>query len=458
MKKVLVFGLVVLALSCSLFRAKPAAYPAGVMFPVKEARRIEFDGRPIGGLEKDEADRVYFSTDKGYLCCLDTGAQEMAWEFRDSVPFGCPPALGPERLFVWDEENSVICLDKKGALLWKVKVSEKISSEISQDRGSIYFGTETGHLLAMSQAAGDLLWTFKTEGPIHAAPAFFENQICLAGGDGRVYMISSSGRLRGTMDVGSPILVTPLVDGRRLYVGCEDRSFHCYDLRRQKRKWKITAGGRLLATPRADRKRVYFPASNGVLYALNKKNGHILWWWISPSKSRYDLEFDGQNILATSSAPNLHALDVKSGKSIGQFDAGQEIRSNPVWAEPYLLIALFDPLADKGRVLFLRKEVGIKLAASPASPQPMGTEVSFTALAEGFHRPQYEFSLVRGEDTAVVQPASERATWVWYTDQEGTFLVRVKVVDEKQSQEAEIPYEIIKNDQPAVDPKRSAGR
>ncbi|MGB7295721.1 MAG: PQQ-binding-like beta-propeller repeat protein [Candidatus Aminicenantales bacterium] len=451
MRRALVFGLVSLALSCSLFRARTGPYPSGVMFPLKEVGRVEFEGKIVGGLVKDEAGRIYFATDKGYLCCLDSATREISWTFTSPVPFGCPPALGVERLFVWDQENSVFCLDTKGALLWQMKVSERISSPVSLDGDHVYFGTETGYLLALSQASGELLWGFETGGTVSAAAVFFGNQLCLGSGDGWVYMISSKGRLRGTIEVGSPILVTPLVDGHRLYIGSEDRAIHCYDLRNMERKWVITAGGRLLATPRTDQKRIYFPASNGVLYALNKENGHILWWWISPSKSRYGLEFDGQNILTTSASPYLHSLNIKSGKALGRFDAGEEIRSNPVWEEPHLLLALFDPSVNKGRIVFLRKQVGVKLSASPASPQLLRTEISFTASATGFHRPQFEFSMVRGEEKTVVQAASERATWVWYADKEGTCQVRVRVVDEKQSEEADIVYEITKNDRPTVD-------
>jgi len=449
-RKALVFSLVSLALSCSLFRAKIAPYPAGVTFPLQEAGRVEFEGKIVGGLEKDETGRIYFSTDKGYLYCLDSATREISWKFTSPVPLGCPPALGVERLFAWDQENSVFCLDNKGALLWQVKVSERISSPISLDGEKVYLGTEAGSLLAFSQATGESLWRFETEGIISAAPVFFNNQLCLGSGDGKVYILSPEGRLRGTIDIVSPILVTPLVDGQRLYVGAEDRVFYCYDLRHRKRKWMITAGGRLLASPWADKKRVFFPASNGVLYALDKKSGDILWWWISPSRSRYDLEFDGEKILATSSSPSLYSLDMKSGKALGKYDAKEEIRSNPVWAEPYLLFALFDPAVSKGRIVFLRKEVGVKLSPSLASPQPVGIEVSFTASATGFYRPQFEFSLVRGEERTVVQAASERTTWVWFADKEGSYTISVRAKDEKQSQEMEMSYEITKNDKATI--------
>jgi outer membrane protein assembly factor BamB len=445
-RRALVFGLALVALSCSLFRAKVAPYPTGVIFPLEEAGRVEFEGRTIGSLARDEAGRIFFSTDKGYLYCLDSATREISWHFANPFPFGSAPALGQERLFIWDREGSLFCLDKKGTTLWDSPIAEGISSPISLDHERVYVGTEEGSLVALSQATGESLWRFETKGIITAAPVFFDNQVYLGSGDGKIYILSPKGRLRDAIDLGSPIQVTPLVDGHRLYVGAENSFFYCYDLRNQKRKWVIRANGRLLASPRADRKRVFFPASNGVLYALDKKKGNILWWWISPSKSRYDLEFDGKNILATSSSPFLFSLDVKSGKELGRYDAKEEIKSNPVWAEPYLSFALFDPSVSKGRILFFRKEIRVNLSPSLASPRPVGAEVGFTASATGFYRPQYEFSLVSGEERTIVQASSERVTWVWFPAKEGIYTIRVRAKDEKQSKEIEISYEITKND------------
>ncbi len=446
MRNALVFGLISLTLSCALFRAKSAPYPTGVIFPLEEAGRVEFEGKIVGRLAKDESGRLFFSTDKGYLYCMDSTTQKISWEFTSSVPFGCPPALGAERLIVWDQENFVFCLDKEGALRWKTRIVEQISSPVSLDGERAYLGTERGSLLALDQTSGELLWEFETKGIVSAAPVFFDNLIWQGSGDGHLYILNPRGHLRGAIDIGGPVLVAPLVDGHRLYVGSEDNAFLCYDLRSLKRKWMVRLGGRLLASPWADQKRVYFPATNGVLYALKKKAGDILWWWISPSKSRYDLEFDGQNILAVSSSPHLYSLDIKSGKALGQYDAGEEIRSNPVWVEPFLFLSLFDPAAGKGRIVFFRKKVDVKLSSSPVSPQPVGTEVTFTATATGLHRPRFEFFLIKGEEEVVVQAASEGTTWVWFAEEEGNYTIRVGARDEKESREAEITYEITKND------------
>lgn len=446
MRKALVFFLALLLFSCSLFRPRVQPYPNGVVFPLEEAGQVPYEGRLNRTLAKGEGGRFYFSTDRGHLYCLDSAAQQISWHQANPSPFVCPPAVGPEQLFVLDQDNIVSCFDKQGKPGWKTKVPDKISSPISVDRERVYVGTEAGDLLALSQATGEPVWHFRTKGAIAAAVAFYGDTIILGSADESVYLLSPNGVRRGAFNLGSPVLVTPLVDGHRLYVGTEDFGFYCYDLRSLKRKWKIKAAGRLLASPSADEKRVYLQASNSVLYALDKSGGDILWWWIAPSRSSYDLGFDGQRVLAASRSPLLFSLDRKSGKVVGKYEAKSEIRSNPVWAEPNLVFATFDTPADRGIINFLRKEVKVEISPLLSSPRPAGTEVSFTASATGFYLPRYEFYLRRGEERSVVQKASEKNSWVWFTETEGTYAVGVRVSDERQAKEAEIPFEVSKKE------------
>jgi len=445
-RKAPVFFLLLLLFSCSLFRPKVQPYPTGVVFPLEEAGQVPFEGKLNRTLAGGEGGRFYFSTDRGHLYCLDSAAQQISWHQANPSPFGGPPSLGPEQLFVWDQDNIVSCFDKQGKPVWKTKVPDKISSPISLDRERIYVGTETGDLIALSQATGDPAWRFRTKGAIAAAVAFYGDSIILGSADGSVYLLSPKGVRRGAIALGSPVLVTPLVDGHRLYVGAEDSCFHCYDLRSLKRKWKIKAAGRLLASPSADEKRVYLQASNSVLYALDKSGGAILWWWIAPSRSSYELAFDGQRVLVTSHSPLLFSLERKSGKVVGKYEAKSEIRSNPVWTEPNLVFATFDTPADRGIITFLRKEVKVEISASLSSPQLAGTEVSLTASATGFYLPRYEFYLRQGEERSVVRKAAEIKSWVWFTEKEGTYAVGVRVSDEKQVKEAEISFEISKKE------------
>jgi outer membrane protein assembly factor BamB len=442
-KRFLLFLLIPLSFSCSLFRTKIAPYPGGIAFPLVEASRVSYEGKIVRDILKGDED-LYLSTDKGLLYCLDGAAQKIKWTYAAAAPFGCPPSVSPDSVYAWDEESNIYCLDNTGAVRWKKTLKEKISSGISRDQDKLYVGTEEGTFWAIRQSTGESLWQLKTGQAFQARAVFWGSQVIAACSDGKLYFINRKADLGQIVEIGSPIRISPLVDGDRLYLGTEDSAFQCFDLRSKKRKWKIKLGGQLVLPPRADEKRIYFVAANSVLYCLDKKGGNILWWWIAPSRSAYDLEFSADKILITSLSSILFCLDRKTGKEIGRYDAKTEIKSNPLWDNPYVVINLHDYIENKGAAVYLRKEVKVQLTSSLSSPQPAGTEISFTAAATGFYLPKYEFYLRSGEEKTVVQKESEKNSWTWFPDKEGNYTAGVKVSDEKQAMEAEVSFEILK--------------
>lgn len=439
----LLLALVSCLTSCSLVKAKVAPYPAGVGFPLVEAGRVTYEGKIIRTMLED-AGKIYLATDEGKLYCLDGKGQKVLWTYESGAAFGCPPAVGKERLFIFDRAGLITCLDKNGKVGWKNRLEGHTPASLSQDQHGLYVGTQGGVVLALSPDSGERLWQFTAGAAVVSEVLVWEGKVVFASQDGNIYVLSPRGRVRNVIKVGSPILVTPLIDKSRVYTGTEDSVFHCFDLRRQKRMWKIKLGGKILAPPRADDRHVFFVASNCVLFCLDKGSGEIQWWRALPSLSRYDLEFSDGKIIVSSSSPKLICLNRKNGEEVGSYDAGSELRSNPLWLDPYLVTSLYDQREDRGNVVFLHQEVRVQLGASLPSPQPVGTEISFTASAVGFYLPKYEFFLRRDGEMTVVQKEAPRNTWAWFPDKEGTYTVGVRVSDAKQEKETEILFEIVK--------------
>jgi outer membrane protein assembly factor BamB len=444
MRRYLAFLLIPLSLSsCSLFKAKMPPYPGGVTFPLADAGRISYEGKILRTIQKANSG-LYFSTDKGWLYCLDSSGPKIKWTYAAGSAFGCPPVVAQDSIFIWDQENNVYCFDMSGKILWRKALKEKISSPISWDQDKVYIGTQEGTFLAMNKSSGESLWQLKARGAIEAGALFWGKTIIVGCTDGRLYFLTQKQDLAGIVDIGSAIRVTPLLDGDRLYFGTDDSVFQCFDLQGKKRRWKIKAGGKVVLPPCADDKRIYFFASNSVLYCLKKRGGDILWWWISPSRSAYDLEFSADKVLITSFSPFLFCLDRRTGKELGRYDAKSEIRSNPLWDDPYVVINLHDYAEDRGTSVYLRQEVEVKLTASLPPPQPAGTEISFLASPVGFYLPKFEFSIRSETDEVIVQKESDQDSWTWYPEKEGNFTIGVKVRDRKRTMEAKLPFVIIK--------------
>ena len=444
MKRTLAWLLMGSSLACSAFRSRPGPYPEGVVFPLAETTKLEFEGRAVKSLVKSGG-KLYFSTDKGILFCLDERGREVLWTYASPSTFGCPPAVGTKMIAVWDSDNKVHGLNFDGALTWKTQLPGTAASDIFTARDRLYVGTREGFFYALSQSTGEVLWAFETGGAIEAAGVGWHESVVVASTDGRVYFVGPDGKLRHKWEASAAIRVTPLVEGGSLYFGADDAFFFCLDLRARKLRWRMRVGARVLSTPRADGNRVYFTASNTVLYALNKRGGDIDWWRILPSRSPFSPEIAGEKILAASASPVLVGLELRTGQETGRYDAGREVRANPSWVPPAILLALYDPGSGQGSVVRLEKLVKVELSASTPQPAAVGAEVIFTASPVGFYLPKYEFYIRRDSGTAVTQEASAKNSWTWFPESEGKVTIGVRVSDARETREAEMSFDVAKS-------------
>jgi len=446
MKKFALLLLACLFISfCSLFKSKAPPYPSGVVFPLKKAAEIVYEGKVIDRTE-NLAGKLYFATTKGCVYCLDGLKHQILWRFEVSGPLESPLFFSEGNIYVYDIQNTLYSLDSNGNLLWKKKVEEKITSGVGKFRGKTFLGMEKGIFLALDAASGEEIWRFKAGGAIRTIPVFAGDEIIFGCDDHNLYFLSEKGTLTGQIKVEGKIQSTPLVEKNSLYFGADDHYFYSFNLAKRNKKWRLKTGGKISTPAVIQGKKIYFLSWNNVLYCLNKRNGSILWWSTIPSRSFYRLEISGEKIVVSSLSSLLLCFDVKTGEKVGEYDAGQEVKSNPLWQAPYLIYNLYDDQTDKGRLVFLEKVIKVSLKSSMESPQSVGKEIVFTVSVVGFHKPEYEFYLREGEEERIGQERSEKKSWAWFPEKEGNFIVGVRVVDKKESREAEIPFVIKKKE------------
>jgi len=464
MKKFAAVLLAFALVSCSLFRAKIPPYPTGIVFPLEIASRIEYQGEIIIPMQP-EGSRIYVSTRSGYLYCFDGLERKTIWELHVSKNLAIYPCLGQDTVYVFDNAGTLFCVNKNGKLDWQKSVGGPITSNIVTDKEQIFVGTFDGKLMALSVNKGETLWIYQAAKAIQSNVVTTPGAIAFGCDDGCLYLVNQAGKLAKKFDVGEIAGETLASNGSYLYFGTESKEIYCYDSIKKKKKWRIKTGGKLLVPPVFDEKRGFFSCMNNVLYCLNKKNGTIEWWAALPSRSAYPLAIVERRIVVTSLSSVLVSFNTRSGKTAGTFEAEREIRSNPIWIEPYLLINLYDSPQDKGTLLVAQKKVSVTLKASLVPPQKINTQILFTAAHSGFHLPEYEFSvcklqkahinpyffiLFEQKDTeTVVQEKSEKNTWEWFPEKEGFYGIRAKVEDEKERAQTVVPF-VVQKEEPQV--------
>jgi len=433
------------------------------MFPVETDTSIIYEGKITDRLKKDQ-NKLFLSTTKGKVYCIDGNQRQILWEFTSPEPLAGFPCLGISYVFVFDEKNNLYCLDQKGQLQWKKPIPDKITSQIGGSHEHIYIGTEKGILYCLSTENGEINWLFRTEGAIRSNPVVWNNQVIFGCDDQYIYILNPEGTFIWKFPAGGQIGTNLCLDENSLYFGTDDHHIHCLNLKQRKSKWSVYLVGNVVTPPAIKGKNIIFLCSNGVLYCLNKRNGTTLWWNQVPSFSYYKLEIIENKVAVSSLSSKLVCFDIETGKDMGTFNASKEIQSNPIWFSPYVLVNLYDRDNDIGELIFLKKQVKVTLSPSKKPPQTVNEEITFTAEATGFYLPEYEFSLsryrmvslffshislVRDIEKTVVQEASEKETWSWMPDEHGLYIIEVEAVDEKEMASAQYPY-IINKEKPRL--------
>ena len=82
----------------------------------------------------------------------------------------------------------VVCLDERdGRVLWTARAADAVFQQPTLDGDRVYFGSRDGHLYAVRQDSGEVVYKLPMGGPVIAPPAV---------ADGRVYVATTAGLLR----------------------------------------------------------------------------------------------------------------------------------------------------------------------------------------------------------------------------------------------------------------------
>lgn len=436
----------VLALSsCALFTRGVPPYPRGVIFPLSQAAALDYAGG-IVGLPVLESGRLYFGTDKGLVCAVDVAQRKAAWQYVGFGPeLGAPVLFGPSLLAV-DVEGRVVSLDKNdGHQLWHKEIRHPDLAWMTSVLDQVILSGPSGLILSLASSDGRELWRVETPSGLAVAPLVRSRglpHILLFGRDGTLQFLTVEGKPGIHLRLKAAPSAEPLLDHNLIFFGGADRKAYCCDLSTGRVRWRVALPGVVSCAPLAYGRQLYLWTSHGALYCLDKSDGDILWWRSFASRLSYPPIIVEDKLIASFSSPSIMGFDLRSGKDSGTFDAGLELSGPPQWFDPFLLINGYDPAADLGRLLFLKKEVSVGLKASKDSPQGPLDEIIFMAKASGFFRPKFEFFLTGTGPEELVQKASDQNSYSWYPDTAGDYKIKVKVADEREKAEAEMPFTI----------------
>lgn len=226
----------------------------------------------------------------------------------------------------------VIAHAASGDLLWRLPVGSAIWGDIKVDGQIAYFGSDDGNLNAVDIQGRQLVWQFHTKGRVRSAPAFKGQLLYFSSDDGYLYCLDkTTGQLHWKLDLGdgeAPRNLpgneapwdfdwgksSPVVQGNRVFIGSANGYLYAVNAKNGDLLWRFQAQDRVRATPVVQGNVVYLSSWDTHVYAVTAAKGELL--WKRPTGGRVvsaPALIDGKVIVGSRDA-RLHAWSAKTGE------------------------------------------------------------------------------------------------------------------------------------------------
>ncbi len=164
----------------------------------------------------------------------------------------------------------------------------------------------------------DLIWTFKTNGPIgwSATPVLnrSKKQIYLSSADCTLYALDmNNGTCLWYYEAGSPLVSAVLVAGDEIYCPGTDGTLHCLSAEDGKVIWKFQGASPIVASPIASGDLILITALDGSMKALSKTDGSVVWIYRCDKGIVCSPQIVENTVFIGSKDKGLHAVDLAKG-------------------------------------------------------------------------------------------------------------------------------------------------
>lgn len=264
----------------------------------------------------------------------------------DGKALGLHPLVVEGRVVAVSAEGKLSTFDAdNGSLLWDIDAGHPIAAGVGGDQNVVAVGSRNGLLMVFDGDSGEALWTHQLSTEVVAAPTVAAGLVVARAIDGQVTALdarngnviwkqyigvadlSIRGNARGvffdrvllftngkgrltllSIADGRPVFEAPVVRGRGMTA--------------------VQRIADLLATPTIRDGKLIVSAYRHKTLAIDLQNGGLL--WESPLSTALDLFADNRFVYVVDKNSVIHALDLRSGKSVWESKAAEGRRISPV--------------------------------------------------------------------------------------------------------------------------------
>lgn len=192
---------------------------------------------------------IYVGDDAGFLTCLSLKDGRKIWDFKSGNRIVGTPAASNGIIVFGSADKNIYGLDaSSGKLVWKYPVKEAVLGAVTIDNNIAYIGVGDHTMRALDIKTGKLMWEYSNvKGYIETRPLIYQGKLIFGAWDTNMYALDMhTGRLLWTWNNGlprmhfSPAAVWPVAAYGKVFFSAPDRVLTAVNAETGKTVWRTT--------------------------------------------------------------------------------------------------------------------------------------------------------------------------------------------------------------------------
>ncbi len=208
-------------------------------------------------------------------------------------------------------------------IIWTFKTAGPIGWSsmpvASRDRKTIYVGSSDGFLYALDAAKGITIWQYDTGASIVASPVLVGERIVVGSSNGSLHALSSSGDKVWEYTSASPLVATPLLKDAYLLLSSMDGTVKFLNSQDGTVKWTYRTDGAVVSTPAVLENMVFVTSKDKCVHAVSIDRGFRQWIFQSEAAIVSSPLVSSDSVYVGSTDGNLYALEAETGKQVWKY-------------------------------------------------------------------------------------------------------------------------------------------
>jgi eukaryotic-like serine/threonine-protein kinase len=294
--------------------------------------------------------KIVIGSGNGLVYCLDMQGS-LLWKFDTGNTIEAPALIYNQKIYIGNLGGSLYCIDlSTGKVVWEYKCDSQIMAapNIWSDGTTelILIGSYDYYLHAVNPKDGSMVWKYELLNYLNATVAIENDKAIFGGCDGLLHIVGiKTGKPEDAMEIASYVAGSAALEKGRAYVGDYDGRFTAVDYINGKILWTWEDAERnlpFIASPSISGNKVIIGNRDRFVYCFNKTSGELIWRTNTGSRVDASTLTDGKRVLAANMRGDIMLLDIVNGNRLWGFETGSPISGSPALSEGKIIIGTND--------------------------------------------------------------------------------------------------------------------